>query len=103
MEGEQLKLLGRSVVGIDTVVADAGSIGLKIFVDDAGAIGSVATVLDGAVTAVKNGGRGPIQFCLMGESLPGEVEVQLEKEFPVTPQIKGAIKSLDGVLAVEEI
>jgi DNA polymerase-3 subunit alpha len=39
----------------------------------------------------------------MGESLPGEVEVQLEKEFPVTPQIKGAIKSLDGVLAVEEI
>ncbi len=44
-----------------------------------------------------------MQFCLMDPSLPGEVEVDLGREFPVTPQIKGAIRSLDGVMEVEEI
>ena len=33
----------------------------------------------------------------------GEVELDLGEEFPVTPQIKGAIKSLGGVLEVEDI
>ncbi|MGB7242370.1 MAG: DNA polymerase III subunit alpha [Sulfitobacter sp.] len=103
LEADQLKLLGRSVAPIDVVVADAGSMGLRIFVDAPDAITAVANVLDGAKQAVKSAGRGPIQFCLMDPGLPGEVEVDLGQEFPVTPQIKGAIKSLTGVLEVEEI
>ena len=39
----------------------------------------------------------------MDPSLPGEVEVDLGVEFPVTPQIKSAIRSLEGVMEVEEI
>jgi len=35
--------------------------------------------------------------------LPGDVELDLGQYFPINPQIKGAIKSLDGVLDVEEI
>ena len=42
-------------------------------------------------------------LCLMGADLPGEVEVELGQDFIVNPQIKGAIKSLSGVLEVEEI
>ncbi len=103
MESDQLKLLARSVAPIDMAVADVGGIGLRIFVDQPGAIAAVASVLDGAAHAAKAAGRGPIQFCLMDASLPGEVEVDLGQEFPVTPQIKGAIKSLSGVLEVEEI
>ena len=102
MESEQLKLLCRSVQPIDSVVADAGAAGLKIFVDDAAAIVSVAKVLENAAQTVTQGGRGPIQFCLMDAALPGEVEVNSGQEFPVNPQIKGAIKSLGGVLMVEE-
>ncbi|NBT32971.1 MAG: DNA polymerase III subunit alpha, partial [Rhodobacteraceae bacterium] len=41
MEADQLKLLGRSVAPIDTVVADAGSSGLRVFIDGAEAIPSV--------------------------------------------------------------
>ena len=84
-------------------MADVGSIGLRVFVDAPAAIAAVAQVLDGARAAVRTGGKGPIQLCLMDPSLPGEVEVDLGFEYPVTPQIKGAIRSLGGVLEVQEI
>ena len=103
MESDQLKLLGRSVQPIDGVVADAGGIGLRIFVEMENAIPSVASVLRDAAQSAKSGGRGPICFCLMGQGLPGEVEIDVGEEYPVTPQIKGAIKSLSGVMTVEEI
>ncbi|NHQ74744.1 DNA polymerase III subunit alpha [Roseovarius gahaiensis] len=103
MESDQLKLLGRSVQPIDGVVADAGAVGLRIFVETETAIPSVASVLQGAAHAAKSGGRGPIRFCLMGSGLPGEVEIDAGEDYPVTPQLKGAIKSLSGVLTVEEI
>ncbi|MGB3245950.1 MAG: DNA polymerase III subunit alpha [Sulfitobacter sp.] len=103
MEADQLKLLGRSVAPVDMAVADVGGIGLKVFINSPEAIVAVSTVLDGARSAAKGAGRGPVQFCLMGAGLPGEVEVDLGQDFPVTPQIKGAIRSLGGVLEVEEI
>src|SRR6056297_3300612 len=101
MESDQLKLLGRSVSPIDGVVADAGAMGLRIFVDTETAIISVAQVLQNARAAAK-GAHGPVQFCLMAQGLPGEVEIDAGDEFPVNPQIKGAIKSLTGVVTVEE-
>ncbi|MNL87413.1 hypothetical protein D3C87_2165560 [compost metagenome] len=52
---------------------------------------------------VKNANKGPISFCLMDESLPGEVDMELGQNFSVTPQIKGALKSLPGVLMVEDL
>jgi len=103
MESDQLKLLGRAVSPIDGVVADVGAMGLRIFVESEQAIPSVASVLQNAVKSVKTGGRGPIRFCLMGAGLPGEVEIDAGQEYPVNPQIKGAIKSLTGVRTVEEM
>ncbi|KNX42060.1 DNA polymerase III subunit alpha [Roseovarius tolerans] len=103
MESDQLKLLCRSVQPIDGMVPDAGAVGLRIFVDQPGVIGSVATVLEGAAKSARAGAPGPIHFRLMGEGLPGEVEIDSGVEYPVTPQIKGAIKSLSGVVMVEEI
>ena len=103
MEADQLKLLGRSVAPIDVVAADVGGMGLKVFIDAPEAIDAVFNVLEGAVRSVKVAGRAPVQFCLMDPALAGEVEVGLGQDFPVTPQIKGAIKSLSGVLEVEDI
>src|SRR6056297_2015949 len=101
LESDQLKLLCRAVQPIDGVVADAGAMGLRIFVDTETAIISVAQVLQNARAAAK-GAHGPVQFCLMAQGLPGEVEIDAGDEFPVNPQIKGAIKSLTGVVTVEE-
>ena len=103
LESDQLKLLGRGVVPIDTAVADAGGMGLRIFIETASAIAAVSQVLEGARKAQVVPGKGPVHLCLMDPALPGEVEVDLGMEFPVTPQIKGAIRSLGGVLEVEEI
>ena len=102
LESDQLKLLGRGVVPIDTAVADAGGMGLRIFIETASAIAAVSQVLEGARKAQVVPGKGPVHLYLMDPALPGEVEVDLGMEFPVTPQIKGAIRSLGGVLEVEE-
>ncbi|CAM4134751.1 DNA polymerase III subunit alpha [Palleronia rufa] len=102
MEAEQLKLLGRSIALVDTAVTDAGGAGLRIYVEAAGAVGLVASVLERAREDAKIRMRGPVSLCLMDRSLPGEVEVTLG-DFPVTPQIKGALKSLGGVMTVEDL
>ena len=103
MEAEQLKLLCRSVQPMDGAVAQAGGAGLRIYLDTPLAIEPVATVLREAARATKLGAKGPISFCLLDDSLPGEVDMDLGQNFPVTPQIKGALKSLEGVLMVEDL
>ncbi|MEL6170244.1 MAG: DNA polymerase III subunit alpha [Pseudomonadota bacterium] len=102
MEADQLKLLGRSVGLADPVVAEAGATGLRVFIEEDTAAASVASVL---ARAAEGAGRAnaPVSLCLMAPDLPGEVEMALGNRFVVTPQIKGAIKSLPGVVAVEEV
>ncbi len=103
MESDQLKLLGRSVAPIDIAVAEVGAVGLRVFVDDIAAIETVANVLESAQGVARSAGRGPVQLCLMDAGLPGEVEMELGAEFALNPQIRGAIKSLDGVMMVEDL
>ena len=103
MEADQLKLLARSVAPIDVAVAAAAPAGLKLWVEDGAAIPGVARVLEDARAATRRAAKGPIYVCLLDRDLPGEVEIDLGGEFPVTPQIRGALKSLAGILDVEEI
>ncbi|MEL7256202.1 MAG: hypothetical protein AAGL23_18700, partial [Pseudomonadota bacterium] len=90
---------------IDSVVADAGQSGLKIFVEDEAVLASVARVLEEAAKskARTTSGRGPISFCLMNPDLPGEVDMEVPGLYPVSPQIRGALRSLGGVVTVEEV
>ncbi|WP_299968405.1 DNA polymerase III subunit alpha [uncultured Roseobacter sp.] len=101
MESDQLKLLGRSVTPADTVAAEADGAGLKIFVTVPEAVDAVAQILEAAVSTGR--GRSPVELCLRDPDLPGEVSVDLGPRFVVNPRIKGAIKSLSGVLEVEDI
>ncbi len=101
-EADQLKLLVRTVTDADTV-AEAGSKGFRVFVDGVSAVSRVARVLEEAGNASNCAAKGPIQMLLLDPDLPGDVEMDLVTEFPINPQIKGALKSLDGVVSVEEI
>ncbi|MEM1129187.1 MAG: DNA polymerase III subunit alpha [Pseudomonadota bacterium] len=104
LEADQLKLLCRGAQPIDGVVAGPGAMsGLKVFVETEDAISSVATVLRNATNDAGTRSRAPVSLCLLGTDLPGEVEVEIAEEFAVTPQIRGALKSLGGVVAIEEI
>ena len=102
MEADQLKLLAKSIGPIDTVVADAGASGLKIYVEDVEAVGTVASILERERQAAKSGPKGPVVFTMMSGDLPGEVEIDTGNEYPVNPQLRGAIKHIDGVMAVED-
>ncbi|WP_164658514.1 DNA polymerase III subunit alpha [Tropicibacter sp. Alg240-R139] len=104
MESDQLKLLGRSVGPIDAAISSStGTSGLRVFLEAPEAVSTVAKVLADAADAAKGASRGPIQVCLIAAGLPGDVEMDLGRDFPISPQIKGALKSLDGVMAVEEL
>ena len=103
MESDQLKLLGRSVAPIDVAVAGVGQTALKIYVEAQSAVPNIASVLTRAQETVKQGAKGPVTLCLLGGDLPGDVEIDLGRDYPVNPQIKGALKSLEGVMEVEEV
>ncbi len=102
MEADTLKLLARGAQPVDEVVADAGAPGLRVHIGAAGAVASVARLLDrfgdGPARA-----RGPVRFCVADPSTGREVDIETGHAHVITPQLRGAVKSLEGVLAVEEI
>ncbi len=100
LEGEGVKLLARSVVPVDSVVAAAAGAGLRVFIREATAIEVVARILTEHDQGP--GGRGPVNLVLMSADLPGEVELALPGMSRITPQIRGAIKHVAGVAHVEE-
>lgn len=102
MESDQLKLLCRGVTPVEQAVSSNTIAGMRIFVENSMALSQIASVLGRAAEQMPKAPRGPVHVCLSDHGLPGEVELDLKQAFPVTPETKGAVKSLDGVLAVEE-
>ena len=102
LEADQLKLLCRGVQPLDAAVA-AQSSGLRVFVEGEAGIASVRSLLARMAEGAPRTARGPIHLCLMAPDLPGEVELILGDDFPVSPQIKGALRSMEGVVTVEEV
>jgi DNA polymerase-3 subunit alpha len=101
-EADQLKLLCRGVQPLDAAVATQSG-GLRVFVDGEPGIASVRSLLARMAEGAPPAARGPIHLCLLAPDLPGEVELILGDDFPVSPQIKGALRAMEGVLTVEEV
>ncbi|MEM9795933.1 MAG: DNA polymerase III subunit alpha [Pseudomonadota bacterium] len=102
-EADQLKLLARGVTPMDVAVDAAPQVGLRIFLDARDALPPLSGLLDRVSGESGARGRGPVHLCLMGDDLPGEVELRLPDLYPVNPQVKGALRSLPGVAMVEEV
>ncbi|MEO1680049.1 MAG: DNA polymerase III subunit alpha [Pseudomonadota bacterium] len=105
LEAEQLKLLARSAEPLDKAVVGLGgaSAGFRVFVEETDAVISVKTLLERAAAQAKAVPMGPIALTLMSPDLPGEVDVMLGDRLPVSPQLRGAIKAVQGVLTVEDL
>jgi DNA polymerase-3 subunit alpha len=97
-DGEGVKLLANAVTPIDAVADQAGAADLRIHLNRAEAITSVATLL----ATVTGKTRAQITLCVPDER-GREIDLTLPQPYPVTPQIKGAIKAMQGVVMVEEI
>ncbi len=102
MEAETLKLLARGVQPIDTVVADLGAAGLRVHVEDPGSIAAVAKLLARCQQGPARA-RGPLWFCITDPTTGQEYEIETGSDYALTPQIRGAVKSLDGVVMVEDL
>ena len=102
MEADQLKLLARSFQPIDDAVADQISAGLQVFIEADNAPATIASVLEHAAPDTNARSMGPIQIACLSPEL-GEAVLDLPGRYPVTPQIRGALKSLPGVVTVEEL
>ncbi|QCO57424.1 DNA polymerase III subunit alpha (plasmid) [Pseudorhodobacter turbinis] len=102
LEGETLKLLARGAQPIDQVAAEAGGNAIRIHIDKAEAASAVAALL---ARVAKDGGRNksPVTICVPDSATGQEIDLELPAEYPISPQIKGALKAVGGVVMVEEI
>lgn len=98
LEGETLKLLANAVQPIDQVADAAGAQALRIHLNKPEAAVSIAMLLG------KVEGRNKAQITLCVPDDQGrEIDLTLPQSYPVTAQIKGAIKAMQGVVMVEEV
>jgi DNA polymerase-3 subunit alpha len=101
MEADQLKLLVRDVRPVETATRGAVS-GLRIFVDAPAALEGVSSLLERLSSDAPGAARADLALVLMSDDLPGEVELSLGEPYPVSPDIKSALRSVPGVVTVEE-
>jgi DNA polymerase-3 subunit alpha len=92
--GEEVKLRAQSIRTVDEVVKDAGE-GLKIFVEKEDALRPIEARLS-------ERGKGLVSLVLMIDG-SREVELRLKGRYRVTPQLRGAVKSIPGVVEVQDI
>ena len=98
LEGDTLKLLARAAQPIDQVAADAGAQAIRVHLNRVEAIPSLAALL------AKVEGRTKAQITLCVPDDQGrEIDLTLPDHYPLTPQIRGAIKAMSGVVLVEEV
>ncbi|MCU0904262.1 MAG: DNA polymerase III subunit alpha [Tabrizicola sp.] len=98
LEGDTLKLLAQAITPIDMVAAQAGAPDLRIHLSRPEAAISLASLL----ARVEGRTRGTITLCIT-DPQGREIDIALPDNYPITPQVKGAIKAVQGVLAVEEM
>jgi DNA polymerase-3 subunit alpha len=101
----QVRLRAETVQLVDEAVA-AEARGFRVFVNDCAAPASVAQLLARVASDGTPSPRGPVYICAMAPDFPrgaAEVEALVGEGLPVSPQIKGALKSLPGVVTVEEV
>ncbi|HEX3216794.1 MAG TPA: DNA polymerase III subunit alpha [Aestuariivirgaceae bacterium] len=94
VDGEDVKLRLQGVEPLDEVSAGL-SAGLTIYLAGPSALDSVAARLS-------NRGRSPVHLVLPLEN-GREARIGLGNKFTVTPALKGAIKAIPGVEAVEDL
>jgi len=94
VNGEEVRMSLQGLEPLDKIAAQVVQ-GIKIFVRDASMIESVQKRL-------APGGRAPATLTLMTDS-GREVEINLGSKFAITPQVKGAIKAIHGVVDVHDL
>ncbi len=91
---EELKLRAQTVQSLDKVASETEA-GMRVFLDKPDSIAGLKQL-------ARDPGRGLISLVLMAGD-GSEVEVELPGRYAVTPRLRGALRSLPGVVDVEEV
>jgi hypothetical protein len=100
LHGVGSRILDFDAVG--AVAAEAGGAALRVHLDRAEAAASVASLL-ARVAADAGRARGSITICVPDTETGREIDVLLPRVWPVSPQVKGALRAMPGVVLVEEL
>ncbi len=104
MESEQLKLLCKGARPIDQESGPVGGGGgFRLFIDNGAALPTVQSILKRTTEAGQVRMKGPIHVTLLDPALPGEVDMEIGQRLPVSPQVRGALKAVQGVVDVEDL
>jgi DNA polymerase III subunit alpha len=110
LEADQLKLLATSAAPVDAGLARAGRTEIRVFIEEETAATSVRSLLERYRDDSSVRGRGAVTLSTLGvELLVGgmpricDIDIALGDGWPMNPQIKSALRSLTGVVAVEEL
>ncbi len=93
VDSDEVRLRLQSAEILDKAAANSQT-GITIFVNDDKPVDSIAQRL-------KNGGRAPVRIIVQLRE-GREVDIALGSKFTVTPQVKGAIKAIPGVVDVQD-
>ena len=95
-EEDSLRLMVNDVVGLDQAVATTAA-GLRIFLRDPAPIGSIKQILDRA-----SKGKGRVQISLDLADLGWETELSLPGRYAISPALRGAVKSIPGIVEIQD-
>jgi DNA polymerase-3 subunit alpha len=110
MEADQLKLLCTGVAPVDAGIARAGKSEIRVFIEEPAAALSVKSLLERYRDDATVRGRGAVTLSTLGVELDVggspracDIDIALGDGWPMNPQVKSALRSLRGVVAVEEV
>ncbi|MFD2261281.1 DNA polymerase III subunit alpha [Lacibacterium aquatile] len=96
-EGEQLKMTAQELRSLEDAAATTVA-GMRIMLADEKPLATLKSLL---VDKPENRGRGRVSVLFDAENC--EVEIPLRGGFAVTPQLRAMVKSLPGIVEVEEV
>ncbi|MCL4187971.1 MAG: DNA polymerase III subunit alpha [Rhodobacteraceae bacterium] len=102
VEDQALRLTARSVEPVEAVAAAAGAAGLRVHVAAPEAVAAAAALFARLAAEAGQRTRGPVRLCVTDPAGGREYDLEIGRDLPVAPPVRSALKSLPGVVAVEE-
>jgi len=99
----QFDPVARAASPMEPAIADAGAAGLRVHIETPEAAALVRSLLDRVAAEGRIRARAPVSFAVLDRARGEEIELAAGESFPVSPEVRRAIKSFPGVVLVEEV
>ncbi|MBT5896226.1 MAG: DNA polymerase III subunit alpha, partial [Rhodospirillaceae bacterium] len=96
-DGDRRRMIASQIVDIDQASQTVAA-GIRVFLKDPGPLDNLYNLLHD-----HNQGRGQVTLLLELTTMGREVEVALPGGFAITPQVRGALKAIPGVMDVHDM